>query len=204
MDARVAVGAVDLVEGHVEEVGDFGVGNCCDSHAMLLEHHHHPLFDLLHLGGSMLWLPSTVLSPGVWPVPELVEFESKLHNMCAGISSKYYRVEPEACMTTSFSWRTTMTIICKKTDEEVEKYASTGAFLLAAELHFDVCLYKMRRRQARLKIIKANFSINLETRILSLCKSELSMVAKQMLGKVLITARAKLGLTQWKNYLCHI
>ena len=42
-----------------------------------------------------------------------------------------------------------MTIICKKTDEEVEKYASTGAFLLAAELHFDVCLYKMRRRQAR-------------------------------------------------------
>ena len=97
-----------------------------------------------------------------------------------------------------------MTIICKKTDEEVEKYANTGAFLLAAELHFDVCLYKMRRRQARLKIIKANFSINLESRILSLCKSELSMVAKQMLGKVLITARAKLGLTQWKNYLCHI
>ena len=89
-----------------------------------------------------------------------------------------------------------MTIICKKTDEEVEKYASTGAFLFAAELHFDVCLYKMRRRQARLKIIKANFSINLETRILSLCKLELSMV--------LITARAKLGLTQWKNYLCHI
>ena len=65
MDARVAVGPVDLVESHVEEVGDFGVGNCCDSHAMLLEHHHHPLFDLLHLGGSMLWLPSTVLSPGV-------------------------------------------------------------------------------------------------------------------------------------------
>ena len=97
-----------------------------------------------------------------------------------------------------------MTIICKKTDEEVEKYASTGAFFLAAELHFDVRLYKMRRRQARFKIIKANFSINLETRILSLCKSELSMVAKQMLGKVLITARAKLGLTQWKNYLCHI
>ena len=89
-----------------------------------------------------------------------------------------------------------MTIICKKTDEEVEKYASTGAFLLAAELHFDVCLYKMRRGQPRLKIIKANFSINLETRILSLCKLELSMV--------LITARAKLGLTQWKNYLCHI
>ena len=58
VDARVAVGAV---EGHVEEVGDFGVGNCCDSHAMLLEHHHHPLFDLLHLGGSMLWLPSTAL-----------------------------------------------------------------------------------------------------------------------------------------------
>ena len=141
VDARVAVGAVDLVEGHVEEVGDIGVGNCCDSHAMLLEHHHHPLFDLLHLGRSMLWLPSTVLSPGVWPVPELVEFESKLHNMCPGISSKYYRVEPEACMTTSFSWRTTMTIICKKTDEEVEKYASTGAFLLAVELHFDVCLY---------------------------------------------------------------
>ena len=96
-----------------------------------------------------------------------------------------------------------MTIISKKTDEDVEKYASTGAFLLAAELHFDIRLY-MRRRQARLKIIKANFSINLETRILSLCKSELSMVAKQMLGKVLITARAKLGLTQWKNYLCHI
>ena len=65
VDARVAVGAVDLVEGHVEEVGDIGVGNCCDSHAMLLEHHHHSLFDLLHLGGSMLWLPSTVLSPGV-------------------------------------------------------------------------------------------------------------------------------------------
>ena len=51
VDARVAVGAVDLVQGHVEEVGDFGVGNCCDSHAMLLEHHHHSLFDLLHLGG---------------------------------------------------------------------------------------------------------------------------------------------------------
>ena len=89
-----------------------------------------------------------------------------------------------------------LTMICKKADEEVEKYTSTGAFLLAAELHFDVRLYKMRRRQARLKIIKANFSINLETRILSLCKLELSMVAKQMLGKVLITARAKLGLTQ--------
>ena len=87
VDARVAVGAVDLVEGHVEEVGDFGVGNCCDSHAMLLEHHHHPLFDLLHLGGSMLWLPSTAPAR---QVPELVEFESNLRKLCAGISFKYY------------------------------------------------------------------------------------------------------------------
>ena len=57
--ARVAVGAVDLVESHVEEVGELGVGNCSNSMAMLLEHHHNPLFDLLHRGGSMLWLPST-------------------------------------------------------------------------------------------------------------------------------------------------
>ena len=93
VDARVAVGAVDLVEGHVEEVGELGVGNCSNSLAMLLEHHHNPLFDLLHLGGSMLWLPSTAPAR---QVPELVEFESNLRNMCAGISFKYYLMEPEA------------------------------------------------------------------------------------------------------------
>ena len=53
MGARFAVRAVDLVgevEGHVEEVGDLGVGNGCDPQAVLLEHHYHLLFDPLHLG----------------------------------------------------------------------------------------------------------------------------------------------------------
>ena len=53
MGARFAVRAVDLVgevEGHVEEVGDLSVGNSSDPKAMFLEHQHHLLLDLLHLG----------------------------------------------------------------------------------------------------------------------------------------------------------
>ena len=53
MGARFAVRAVDLVgevKGHVEEVGDLSVGNSSDPKAMFLEHQHHLLLDLLHLG----------------------------------------------------------------------------------------------------------------------------------------------------------
>ena len=84
--------------------------------------------------------------------------------MCAGISFKYYRMEPEAynklLMTDNHDYH-------KKTDEEVEKNVNTGV-LIAAEVHIDVCVYKMKRRKAVVTLLdhKANFPINMETRLL--------------------------------------
>ena len=94
----------------------------------------------------------------------------------------------------------------KKADEEVEEEINTEAFLLAAELNIDDRVYKMERREAvvTLKDHKESFPNNPQTRLLNPCKSELGKVSKQKLAKVLTTARAKSGLTQWKSDLSHL